>query len=78
MQPEHRQDLVEKINQIPNILRNQDELRDLRYPTDIIKPIPYLAPPKPDGLKCRACGHIAALTSIQVSSQVFQVSQVSR
>ncbi|KAH7231630.1 uncharacterized protein BKA55DRAFT_524254, partial [Fusarium redolens] len=58
MQPEHRQELVEKIKLIPNILRNQDELRDLRYPTDIIEPIPYLAPPKPDGLKCRACGHI--------------------
>src|SRR6478735_1983962 len=58
MQPEHRQDLVEKIKQIPNILHNQDELRDLRYPTDIIEPIPYLAPPKPDDLKCRACSHI--------------------
>ena len=58
MQPEHRQDLVEKIKQIPNILPNQDELRDLWCPTDIIEPIPYLAPPKPDGLKCRACGHI--------------------
>ncbi|KAJ9412789.1 hypothetical protein QL093DRAFT_2595349 [Fusarium oxysporum] len=48
----------EKIEQIPNILPNQDELRNLWYPTDIIEPIPYLAPPKPDGLKCRACGHI--------------------
>ncbi|KAH7169524.1 hypothetical protein DER46DRAFT_645872 [Fusarium sp. MPI-SDFR-AT-0072] len=58
IQPERRQELVEKINQIPNILRNQDELRDLRYPTNMIEPIPYLVPPKPDGLKCRACGHI--------------------
>jgi uncharacterized protein (DUF2225 family) len=51
MQPEHRQELVKRINQIPNIIRNQNELRDLRYPTNAIEPIPYLAPPKPDGLK---------------------------
>ncbi|EXL68003.1 hypothetical protein FOPG_15909 [Fusarium oxysporum f. sp. conglutinans race 2 54008] len=58
IQPDHRQDMVEKINQIPNIIRNQDELRDLPYPTNTIEPIPYLTPPEPDGLKCRACGHI--------------------
>jgi hypothetical protein len=59
IQPEHRQELVDKIKQIPNILHSQDELRRcLQYPTDTIEPIPYLAPPKSDGLKCRACGHI--------------------
>ncbi|EWZ78605.1 hypothetical protein FOWG_17175 [Fusarium oxysporum f. sp. lycopersici MN25] len=58
IQPEHRQGLVEKINQITNIIRKQDELRDLQYPTNTIEPIPFLAPPKPDGLKCRVCGHI--------------------
>ncbi|KAI8401188.1 hypothetical protein FOFC_18057 [Fusarium oxysporum] len=36
----------------------QPERRQELYPTDTIQPIPYLAPPKPDGLKCRACGHI--------------------
>ncbi|KAJ9412342.1 hypothetical protein QL093DRAFT_2027452, partial [Fusarium oxysporum] len=34
------------------------ELRDLRYPTDTIEPIPHLAPQEPDGMKCRTCGHI--------------------
>ncbi|KAH7169695.1 uncharacterized protein B0J16DRAFT_393500, partial [Fusarium flagelliforme] len=59
IQPERRQELVEKIKQIPNILHSRDDLHHyLQYPTDIIQPIPYLAPPKPDGLKCRACGHI--------------------
>ncbi|QKD56906.2 uncharacterized protein FOBCDRAFT_203955 [Fusarium oxysporum Fo47] len=59
IQPERRQELVEKIKQIPNILHSRDDLRHyLRYPTNTIEPIPYLAPPKPDGLKCRACGHI--------------------
>jgi hypothetical protein len=43
IQPEHRQDLVEKIKQIPNILHSQDELRHyLQYPRDTIKvPINY-------------------------------------
>jgi hypothetical protein len=59
IQSERRQELVEKIKQIPNILHSRDDLRHyLQYPTDTIQPIPYLAPPKPDGLKCRACGHI--------------------
>jgi rubrerythrin len=58
IQPDHRRDLVEKINQIPNTLHTQDELRDLRYPTNTIEPVPFLAPPKPDGLICRACGYI--------------------
>jgi hypothetical protein len=59
IQPEHRQDLVDKIKQIPNILHSQDELyRYLQYRMDTFKPIPYLTPPKSDGLKCRACGYI--------------------
>lgn len=59
IQPQHRQDLVEKIKQISDVFRSRDEiLRYLQYPTDLIQPIPYLALPEPDGLKCRACGHI--------------------
>ncbi|EXL66760.1 hypothetical protein FOPG_17083 [Fusarium oxysporum f. sp. conglutinans race 2 54008] len=59
IQSERRQELVEKIKQVPNILHSRDDLRHyLQYPTDTIQPIPYLTPPKPDGLKCRACGHI--------------------
>ncbi|EXL66727.1 hypothetical protein FOPG_17120 [Fusarium oxysporum f. sp. conglutinans race 2 54008] len=58
IQSEQRQELVKKIKQISNIICNLDELRDLWYPTNTIKPIPYLMPPKLDGLKYRACGHI--------------------
>ncbi|KAH7199034.1 uncharacterized protein B0J16DRAFT_360609 [Fusarium flagelliforme] len=59
IQPQHRQDLVEKIKRIRDVFRSRDEIRRyLQYPTDLIQPIPYLAPPEPHGLKCRACGHI--------------------
>jgi hypothetical protein len=59
IQPQHRQDLVENIEQMPDIFRSRDEIRRyLQYPTNLIELIPYLAPPQPDGLKCRACGHI--------------------
>jgi hypothetical protein len=59
IQPQHQQDLVEVIKRMPDILRSRDELRRyLQYPTNTIQPIPYLAPPESDGLKCRACGHI--------------------
>ncbi|RKK23830.1 hypothetical protein BFJ66_g17349 [Fusarium oxysporum f. sp. cepae] len=50
IKPEHRQNLIEKIRQVQKILCNEDELRELRYQTDTIEPIPHLAPPKPDGL----------------------------
>ncbi|EXL64628.1 hypothetical protein FOPG_19117 [Fusarium oxysporum f. sp. conglutinans race 2 54008] len=53
IKPEHRQNLVQDAQQIPNMLRNQDELHDLRYPAAAIKPIRHPAPPKPDGLECR-------------------------
>jgi hypothetical protein len=59
IQPQHRQDLVEKMKQMPDVFRSRDEIRRyLQYPTDLIQSIPYLASPEPDGLKCRACGHI--------------------
>ncbi|EXM15419.1 hypothetical protein FOTG_16213 [Fusarium oxysporum f. sp. vasinfectum 25433] len=59
IQPQHRQDLVEKIKQMPDILRSRDELRRyLQYLTNTIQSIPYLAPPELDGLKCRAYSHI--------------------
>jgi hypothetical protein len=58
IKPEYRKDLVEKIRRIPNLLRNQNELHELPLPLHPIEPITYLASPKPDGLKCHACGHI--------------------
>jgi hypothetical protein len=48
IQPQHRQDLVEKIEQMPDVFRSRDKIRRyLQYPTDLIQPIPYLAPPEP-------------------------------
>ncbi|EXK78233.1 hypothetical protein FOQG_17086 [Fusarium oxysporum f. sp. raphani 54005] len=39
----------------PNVLQSRDELSQLQYPPPTTEPIPCLAPPKLDVLKCRHC-----------------------
>ena len=56
--PESRRKLVETIQKLPHVLRNQSQLDQLQYPPPTIEPIACLGAPKPDGLKCRACGLI--------------------
>ncbi|EXL63564.1 hypothetical protein FOPG_20162 [Fusarium oxysporum f. sp. conglutinans race 2 54008] len=51
-----RRQLVEKIKIIPNVLQSRSELSQLQYPPPTTEPIPCLAPPKLDVLKCRHCG----------------------
>jgi hypothetical protein len=52
---EIRRRLTEEIKMIPGVLRNRTELSRLQYPPPTTEPIPCLAPPKLDVLKCRLC-----------------------
>ncbi|KAH7159366.1 hypothetical protein DER46DRAFT_508741, partial [Fusarium sp. MPI-SDFR-AT-0072] len=52
---ETRRRLVEEIRKIPGVLRSRTELPQLQYPPSTTEPIPCLAPPKLDVLKCRLC-----------------------
>ncbi|EXK24333.1 hypothetical protein FOMG_18930 [Fusarium oxysporum f. sp. melonis 26406] len=51
-----RHRLVESIEVLPDVLRTRAELPQLQYPLPTNEPIPCLAPPKLDVLKCRHCG----------------------
>jgi hypothetical protein len=53
--PGTRRRLVEEIKVIPGVLRSRIELSQLQYPPPTTEPIPCLAPPKLDALKCRLC-----------------------
>ncbi|KAI3573860.1 hypothetical protein IWW34DRAFT_634231 [Fusarium oxysporum f. sp. albedinis] len=54
---EIRRRLVGEIRKIPGVLRSRTELPQLQYPPSTTEPIPYLAPPKLDVLKCRLCNN---------------------
>lgn len=53
--PGTRRRLVKEIKKIPDVLQSRAELSQLQYPPPTTEPIPCLAPPKLDLLKCRLC-----------------------
>ncbi|KAH7232460.1 hypothetical protein B0J15DRAFT_455425 [Fusarium solani] len=59
MTPAERQEVAGNIARIPGIIRDQSGLDEFRFPPPTINEIPFLVPPKSDGLKCRKCPYIA-------------------
>jgi hypothetical protein len=53
-----RQRVAEVIGNISGIIKDQSELEDFQFPPPTISSVAFLAPPKPDGLKCRKCPYI--------------------
>ncbi|KAH8669335.1 hypothetical protein BGZ61DRAFT_498117 [Ilyonectria robusta] len=47
------------IKAIPGIISNQEELKQWSVPPPTTAPIPWLPPPKPDGLGCDECPYVA-------------------
>ncbi|KJZ70333.1 hypothetical protein HIM_10262 [Hirsutella minnesotensis 3608] len=47
------------VKSIPGIVHRRDELSRLEVPPPAIQPIPHLAPPKTDGLRCRKCSYVS-------------------
>lgn len=54
-----RRNIVRKAADLPDARRNQADLQGLCFPPPTIDRVPYLAPPKKDGLKCHECPYIA-------------------
>ncbi|KAG6055967.1 hypothetical protein E4U32_005979 [Claviceps aff. humidiphila group G2b] len=48
-----------EVQEIPDIIRSQEELRHFQLPEFVEKPIPSITWPKTDGLRCDACPFIA-------------------
>ncbi len=58
MNVDRRKVVVEAVAKIPDIIRNQEELRNFRYPPPTTEPIPFIAPPRADGIRCNECGFV--------------------
>lgn len=58
MTPAERRGVSAMIKRIPRIIRNQAELSEIQLPPPTIDPIPLLAPPQTDGLRCRKCPYV--------------------
>ncbi|KAK3304929.1 uncharacterized protein B0T15DRAFT_495343 [Chaetomium strumarium] len=43
---------------IPDIAHDQEELRSFRFPPPTVAPIPFIAPPEADGVRCDRCGFV--------------------
>lgn len=54
-----RQQIVSIVGQIQNVIRERAELIALQYPPPTADPIPFIDPPKLDGLRCQLCPYIA-------------------
>jgi hypothetical protein len=50
--------VAEVIANIPGVTKDQSGLEEFQFPPPTINSVAFLAPPKPDGLKCRKCPYI--------------------
>lgn len=54
-----RRAVEQAVHRLPNLIQRQDDLCRLENPPPGIDPIPYLATPKTDGLKCWHCTFVS-------------------
>ncbi|KAG6042166.1 hypothetical protein E4U17_001581 [Claviceps sp. LM77 group G4] len=59
MEKKARKQLVDLTATTPGITRTLDQLRSFQLPEFLEQPVPFLAPPMTDGLRCNACAFIA-------------------
>lgn len=54
-----RKDIQRQVKSIPGIIQSQIELKTFKYPPRDNLPVPFIAPPEPDGMLCDACPYIS-------------------
>ncbi|KAL7940006.1 hypothetical protein V8C42DRAFT_357967 [Trichoderma barbatum] len=54
-----RKRIVGTVQRINKIIHNQRELENFQYPPPTTEPIPFIEPPRDDGLGCVSCPYIA-------------------
>lgn len=57
IQPVTRKAIIEAVQAIPGLIESQTQLAAYTLP-DKAPPIPYVAKPERDGLRCRTCGYV--------------------
>ncbi|KAK1948837.1 hypothetical protein LY78DRAFT_622667, partial [Colletotrichum sublineola] len=50
--------IIETIRSTAGVIQTQAELATFRYPEPTTQPIPHIAAPQPDGIRCRACPYV--------------------
>nr|XP_036574190.1 uncharacterized protein CTRU02_15864 [Colletotrichum truncatum]XP_036576213.1 uncharacterized protein CTRU02_13900 [Colletotrichum truncatum]KAF6780581.1 hypothetical protein CTRU02_15864 [Colletotrichum truncatum]KAF6782902.1 hypothetical protein CTRU02_13900 [Colletotrichum truncatum] len=53
-----RAKIIHAVSSLPDIIKSQAELKSLRYPQPTDEPVPYITPPRHDGLRCQPCGYV--------------------
>ncbi|KAJ0143400.1 Uncharacterized protein HZ326_13829 [Fusarium oxysporum f. sp. albedinis] len=56
--PAERRRVAQVIGNISDIIKDQSGLEDFQFPPPTISSVAFLAPPKPDRLKCQKCPYI--------------------
>ncbi|KAG6195332.1 hypothetical protein E4U50_000308, partial [Claviceps purpurea] len=59
MEKKARKQLIDLTATTPDIIRTLDQLRSFQLPEFLEQPVPFLARPMTDGLRCNACAFIA-------------------
>ncbi|RKK80935.1 hypothetical protein BFJ68_g17672 [Fusarium oxysporum] len=53
-----RQVIIQQVQAIPGIIQDQAGLQAFPFPPPTTKPIPFIAPPRDDGIACNACPYV--------------------
>ena len=53
IRPGDRKNIANNIRTIANIIQDQDSLSEFKFPPPTTDPIPFIAPPENDGLRCK-------------------------
>jgi uncharacterized C2H2 Zn-finger protein len=53
-----RKQIAEAVKKVPGIIQRQEGLSTFQFPSPTVPPIPFIAPPETDGLRCNRCGYI--------------------
>ncbi|KJZ69024.1 hypothetical protein HIM_11583 [Hirsutella minnesotensis 3608] len=53
-----RSRIVQAVQAVPGVIQDQRGLREFQFPAPDIEAIPYIQPPKEDGLRCNQCGFV--------------------
>ncbi|KAK4209416.1 hypothetical protein QBC37DRAFT_294646 [Rhypophila decipiens] len=62
IEPNERSRIAKLVEKIPGIIPNQAGLCGFRFPPATTEPIPFIAAPEIDGIRCNECGFVIRTT----------------
>ncbi|KAM7188699.1 Protein of unknown function (DUF3505) domain containing protein [Rhypophila sp. PSN 637] len=62
IEPKERSRIAKLVEEIPGIIPNQAGLCGFRFPPATTEPIPFIAAPEIDGIRCNECGFVIRTT----------------